>query len=88
MRSVFLFLIRGYQWVLRPMLGPSCRFYPSCSCYAHEAISRHGAWRGLRLTVSRLSRCHPWNEGGYDPVPADATHSQPSGAVQRPNHSH
>lgn len=87
MRSLFLLLIRGYQWVLRPMLGPSCRFYPSCSCYAHEAISRHGAWRGLRLTASRLARCHPWNDGGYDPVPDDAR-TQPTDAMGRPNHSH
>jgi uncharacterized protein len=73
MRSPFLFLIRGYQWVLRPMMGSSCRFYPSCSCYAHEAIERYGAWRGLRMTASRLSRCHPWNEGGYDPVVPEST---------------
>jgi uncharacterized protein len=70
MRSVFLILIRGYQWLLRPFLGAgaTCRFYPTCSCYAHEAITRYGAWRGLCLTVARLSRCHPWHEGGYDPV--------------------
>lgn len=88
MRSLFLLLIRGYQWLLRPMLGPNCRFYPSCSCYAHEAISRHGAWCGLRLAVARIGRCHPWNDGGYDPVPDKSPHTQPTGAVERPNHSH
>jgi putative membrane protein insertion efficiency factor len=68
MRSLLLLFIRGYQWILRPFLGPNCRFYPSCSCYAHQAIERFGAWRGLGMTVTRLARCHPWNPGGYDPV--------------------
>jgi putative membrane protein insertion efficiency factor len=79
MRKLLLISIRGYQWGLRPFLGSNCRFYPSCSCYAHEAILRYGAWNGLRMAIQRLSRCHPWNDGGYDPVePAckcDATHS-------------
>jgi putative membrane protein insertion efficiency factor len=61
--------IRGYRYVVSPMLGPTCRFYPSCSCYAEEALQRHGALRGTYLTIRRLMRCHPWNEGGYDPVP-------------------
>jgi len=69
MRKLLLIFIRGYQWLIRPLLAPSCRFYPSCSCYAHEAISQHGAFKGLRLSISRLSRCHPWHPGGYDPVP-------------------
>lgn len=85
MRNLLLFLVRVYQWVLRPLLGPSCRFYPSCSCYAHQAIQQHGAWQGLRMTLARLSRCHPWNEGGYDPVEplvaAEAT--QPGTHVHR-----
>jgi putative membrane protein insertion efficiency factor len=59
-----MILIRVYQWTLSPLLGARCRFYPSCSCYAHEAIERHGA-----LAVKRLSRCHPLSAGGYDPVP-------------------
>jgi uncharacterized protein len=62
-------LIRVYQWTVSPMLGPRCRFYPSCSCYAHEAVERHGALRGTWLAVKRLSRCHPCSPGGYDPVP-------------------
>jgi putative membrane protein insertion efficiency factor len=80
MRKLLLIVIRVYQWMLRPFLGSNCRFFPSCSCYAHEAIFRHGAWNGLRMTILRLSRCHPWNDGGYDPVePArksDATRSR------------
>lgn len=62
-------LIRAYQYVLSPLLGNHCRFYPSCSHYAVEAIERHGALRGGLLTIARLSRCHPWHEGGVDPVP-------------------
>ncbi|MBS0376117.1 MAG: membrane protein insertion efficiency factor YidD [Proteobacteria bacterium] len=62
--------IHAYRLVLSPLLGPRCRFYPSCSAYALEAIERHGALRGLALTFRRLARCHPWHPGGYDPVPA------------------
>jgi uncharacterized protein len=58
-----------YQWVARPMLGPRCRFFPSCSDYALEAIERHGSVRGVALTARRLARCHPFSEGGLDPVP-------------------
>ncbi len=61
--------IRGYQLLLRPMLGPHCRFYPSCSDYAREAIERHGAARGSWLAAKRVCRCHPYHPGGYDPVP-------------------
>jgi putative membrane protein insertion efficiency factor len=62
-------LIRGYQIVLSPLLPPSCRFYPSCSQYALEAVNRHGAMKGTWLAARRLARCHPFNPGGYDPVP-------------------
>jgi len=62
-------LIKGYQLVISPLLGPRCRFYPSCSCYAIEAIQLHGLMRGSALAVRRLCRCHPWHEGGVDPVP-------------------
>jgi len=65
--------IRAYRYVISPMLGPTCRFYPSCSCYAEEALHQHGALRGTYLTVRRLLRCHPWHEGGYDPVPPPPT---------------
>jgi putative membrane protein insertion efficiency factor len=68
-RQILLWIIRGYQLAISPMLGPRCRFHPSCSCYAHTAIERFGVWRGLWLGVCRLLRCHPFCEGGYDPVP-------------------
>jgi uncharacterized protein len=69
MRFVLKFLIRGYQLAISPLLGPCCRFYPSCSHYALEAIDTHGALRGTWLTIKRISRCHPFHEGGFDPVP-------------------
>jgi putative membrane protein insertion efficiency factor len=69
MRFVAQFLIRIYQWTLSPMLGPKCRFYPSCSNYALEAVGRFGVLRGGWLAVRRIGRCHPWHQGGYDPVP-------------------
>lgn len=58
-----------YQWTLGPVLGGNCRFYPSCSNYALEALRHHGAVRGMALAGWRVLRCNPWNEGGYDPVP-------------------
>jgi len=61
--------VRGYQVVLGPVMGGQCRFTPSCSHYAIEAFTRHGARRGLRLTVRRLLRCQPWGGCGHDPVP-------------------
>jgi putative membrane protein insertion efficiency factor len=61
--------VRAYQWFVRPVLPSSCRFFPSCSQYADEALRRHGAWRGSVLTVRRLCRCGPWHPGGCDPVP-------------------
>ncbi|HEV7606038.1 MAG TPA: membrane protein insertion efficiency factor YidD [Steroidobacteraceae bacterium] len=75
MRYVLKVLIRGYQLVISPLIGPRCRFYPSCSHYAIEAIETHGALRGSWLTMKRISRCHPWHEGGFDPVPACCKHS-------------
>ena len=67
--SPFKIAIRVYQWTLSPILGPNCRYLPSCSDYAIEAIERHGAMAGLWLGLRRLLRCHPWTAGGYDPVP-------------------
>ena len=69
MKTIFLALIRAYQYALRPMLGSNCRFYPSCSSYAREAIASHGVIRGCYLALCRLGKCHPWHEGGPDPVP-------------------
>jgi len=69
MRVVLTALIRAYRYLISPMLGPSCRFYPSCSCYAEEALQTHGALRGSYLAARRILRCHPWHPGGYDPVP-------------------
>ena len=68
--AILRILIRGYQLLVSPVLPPSCRFLPSCSDYAQEAILRHGPWRGLALGLRRLLRCHPWGSSGYDPVPA------------------
>lgn len=70
MRRMLIALIHGYQLLLSPFLGGACRFTPSCSRYAIEAIRRHGAGRGSLLTVRRLLRCHPFCRGGHDPVPA------------------
>ena len=68
-KLALLLAIRAYQYTLRPLLGANCRFYPSCSEYAHEAVERHGAARGAWLAIRRLARCHPYHPGGYDPVP-------------------
>ncbi len=66
---LLLALIRLWQWTFSRVLPPTCRFYPSCSQYGYEAISRYGVLRGGWLTVKRIARCHPFNPGGYDPVP-------------------
>ena len=62
-------LIRVYQVVVSPILGPRCRYLPSCSSYALEALELHGPWRGSWYTLRRVARCHPWGGSGYDPVP-------------------
>ena len=68
--AVVAFLIRGYRRVLSPLKGaPSCRFHPTCSAYALEAVETHGVWRGLGLAVRRIAKCHPFHPGGFDPVP-------------------
>jgi hypothetical protein len=67
-------LVRGYRYLISPLLGPTCRFHPSCSEYAEEALAQHGALRGLWLTVCRLCRCAPWHRGGFDPVPLPRKH--------------
>lgn len=72
MRCLLLLLLRAYQYALSPFLGPSCRFYPTCSNYAIEAVREHGAARGCLLAAKRLCKCHPWHPGGVDPVPKKA----------------
>lgn len=69
MKAVLLTGIRGYQYLLRPLLGNHCRFAPSCSDYAREAVEKHGALTGTWLAFKRVSRCQPYHPGGYDPVP-------------------
>ncbi len=69
MKSFLTVILRGYRYWFSPLMGRHCRFYPTCSEYAVEAIASHGAVRGLALTVRRLGRCHPWHAGGVDPVP-------------------
>jgi putative membrane protein insertion efficiency factor len=69
MKQLLLGVLRAYQYTLRPLLGANCRFYPSCSDYAREAIDRHGAARGSWLAARRVARCHPYHAGGFDPVP-------------------
>ncbi len=68
-KAILIALIRAYKLAISPFLAPRCRFYPSCSAYAMEAIQRYGALRGSALAVRRILRCHPFNPGGYDPVP-------------------
>jgi hypothetical protein len=66
---LLIFLVRGYQVVLSPLFPPACRYYPSCSQYAIEALEKHGALRGGWLAARRIARCHPFRPGGFDPVP-------------------
>ena len=70
MKPVLLLLLRGYQLGISPFLGQNCRFYPSCSEYAVQAVGLHGAARGSLLAARRMCKCHPWHPGGLDPVPA------------------
>ncbi|MDR3451315.1 MAG: membrane protein insertion efficiency factor YidD [Rhodoferax sp.] len=68
-KALLIFLVKGYRLLLSPWLGSSCRFEPSCSAYSLQALQQHGAAAGSYLTLRRLVRCHPWCDGGHDPVP-------------------
>ena len=70
MKKLVLLLIRFYQKMISPLTPPSCRFYPTCSHYGVEAVETHGVIKGLCLTIVRVSKCHPFHKGGFDPVPA------------------
>ena len=76
---IMLLAIHAYRWLVSPLLGPRCRYLPTCSAYALEAVQMHGAWRGGRLALARILRCHPWGSSGYDPVP-----EQPARVEQKP----
>jgi uncharacterized protein len=69
MQRILMGIVQGYRWFLSPWLGSACRFTPTCSAYALEALAQHGAARGSYLSARRLLRCHPWCAGGHDPVP-------------------
>ena len=76
MRLILIACVRVYQWTVSPLLGPRCRFHPSCSQYAVTALARFGTLRGSWLTVRRIARCHPFHPGGYDPVPLNTRSSR------------
>lgn len=86
MKTILRFLLRFYQLAISPMMTPSCRFYPSCSNYALEALQVHGAAKGSLLALKRVCRCHPWNDGGVDLVPP-AGNSNSSTTACGCNHS-
>ena len=77
LRPIALFLIRVYQYCISPLMPSHCRFVPSCSAYAYEAVVRHGVFKGSLLTLRRLARCHPLCKGGWDPVPPVSPQPKP-----------
>ena len=86
MRSLLIALIQIYRWFVSPLLGPNCRFYPTCSCYAQDAIRHHGAFRGSWLAARRIGRCHPWNPGGYDSGTGSRSATPSATMNKRPSH--
>ncbi len=87
MKYVLIGLLKAYRFAISPLYGQVCRYHPSCSAYALEAVTVHGSLRGTWLSVRRLGRCHPWSAGGYDPVPSKAVPSNtvPSESVPPAN---
>jgi len=69
MKTLLIIFIKFYQYFISPLTGPSCRYYPTCSAYALEAVEKHGSFKGTTLAVKRVLRCHPFHAGGFDPVP-------------------
>ena len=86
MKYLLIFLLRLYRLLISPLYGQVCRYYPSCSAYALESVSRHGSVRGSWYALRRLARCHPWAAGGVDLVPPARTPRNTSGCTQHPNH--
>ncbi|MEQ1804107.1 MAG: membrane protein insertion efficiency factor YidD [Burkholderiaceae bacterium] len=78
--SLLIALVKGYRLLFSPWLGSACRFYPTCSAYSMQALQQHGAAPGVYLTLARLARCHPWCEGGVDPVPDKLPRWRPAAA--------
>lgn len=86
MKALLLLLLRFYKLCISPFLGQNCRFYPSCSDYAREAVITHGALKGSVLAGRRLCKCHPWNAGGFDPVPPAHHDCADHPTMTRPRH--
>jgi uncharacterized protein len=84
MKIILLGLIRGYRLVLSPLWPPTCRFVPTCSQYALDAITSHGVLKGSGLSVARICRCHPWHPGGYDPVPPPQAAAPMTAPIDQP----
>jgi len=80
-KKIFLLLIKGYKKGISPFLGNNCRFYPTCSMYMYEAIHKHGILKGIILGTRRISKCHPFHPGGYDPVPGTTADADPLSPV-------
>lgn len=68
-KKFFILLVKGYQYLISPFLGQNCRYYPTCSSYTLQAMEMHGVIKGIWMGIKRIARCHPYHEGGYDPVP-------------------
>jgi putative membrane protein insertion efficiency factor len=74
MKKMIIAMVKGYQWLISPLLGNNCRYYPTCSSYMIQAIERFGVLKGVWMGLKRLGRCHPFHEGGIDPVPEKDDH--------------